>query len=428
MCSRAGRCSRAPTGWPTIGLNANFRLDGLALMFGLLITGIGLLDHPVRAPGTSSPRIRPASSSALMMLFMAAMLGIVLSDNLLLLVVFWELTSVSSFLLVGYWGHKAEARAGARMALAVTGGGGLALLAGVVLLGQIAGSYDLSAMLERGAADPCADARYPARAGADPARLLHQERAVAVPLLAARGDGRADAGFGLPALGHHGEGRHLPARAALPGARRQPGCSRRIVATVGLVTMVFAAYVAVFKHDLKGLLAYSTISHLGLITFLIGLATPLSAVAAVFHILNHATFKASLFMTAGIIDHETGTRDMRQLGGLMKVHALDGDAGDDRGRVDGRRAAGQRLPVQGDVLHRGGRRAARLGLGRAGAAGGALGGICSVAYSLRFIHDVFFNGPPKDLPNPHPHEPPLVMKAPVALLVVLCVVVGMRRR
>ncbi len=83
--------------------------------------------------------------------------------------------------------------------------------------------------------------------------------------------------------------------------------------------MLFAAYVAVFKHDLKGLLAYSTISHLGLITFLIGLDSPLSAVAAVFHILNHATFKAALFMTAGIIDHETGTRDMRRLAGLWRL-------------------------------------------------------------------------------------------------------------
>ena len=97
------------------------------------------------------------------------------------------------------------------------------------------------------------------------------------------------------------------------------GLFEGIVATTGLATMVFGAYVAVFKHDLMGLLAFSTISHLGLITFLIGLASPLSAVAAVFHILNHATFKASLFMTAGIIDHETGTRDMRRLAGLMKL-------------------------------------------------------------------------------------------------------------
>jgi multicomponent K+:H+ antiporter subunit A len=182
------------------------------------------------------------------MLFMAAMLGIVLSDNLLLLVVFWELTSISSFLLVGYWGHKAEARAGARMALAVTGGGGLVMLAGVVLLGQIAGTYDLSVLLTA-ASGPGACA-VPAGAGADPGGLLHQERAVAVPFLAARGDGRAHAGVGLPALGHHGQGRHLPAGAAVSGAGRH-GPVRGHRRQRGLATMAFAAYVAVFKHDLK---------------------------------------------------------------------------------------------------------------------------------------------------------------------------------
>ncbi|MCE2908356.1 MAG: monovalent cation/H+ antiporter subunit A, partial [Burkholderiaceae bacterium] len=135
---------------PGIGLNLGFRLDALAWMFAALITGIGLLvilyaafylhaDDPVR-------RFFPS-----LMLFMAAMLGIVLSDNLLLLVVFWELTSISSFLLIGYWGRLEESRQGARMALAVTGGGGLALLGGVVLLGQIAGTYELSAMVAKAA-------------------------------------------------------------------------------------------------------------------------------------------------------------------------------------------------------------------------------------------------------------------------------------
>ncbi len=120
---------------PAIGLDANFRLDGLALMFGLMITVVGLLVI-LYAAYYLGPNDPPGRFYALIMLFMAAMLGVVLSDNLLLLVVFWELTSVSSFLLVGYWGHRADARAGARMALAVTGGGGLALLAGVVLLGR----------------------------------------------------------------------------------------------------------------------------------------------------------------------------------------------------------------------------------------------------------------------------------------------------
>jgi hypothetical protein len=128
-----------------------------------------------------------------------------------------------------------------------------------------------------------------------------------------------------------------------------------VVTTVGLTTLVFAAYVAVFKHDLKGLLAYSTISHLGLITFLLGLDSPLSALAAVFHVLNHATFKASLFMAAGIIDHESGHARHAPPVGPVAFHALHGDARDHRGRGDGRRAAAERLPLQGDVLRRGAR-------------------------------------------------------------------------
>ena len=136
----AGNTLLAFTEWlPAIGLNIGFRLDGLALMFGLLITGVGLLII-LYAAYYLGPADPVGQFYSLLMLFMAAMLGIVLSDNLLLLVVFWELTSVSSFLLVGFWAADpqggAAARAGARMALAVTGGGGLALLAGVVLLGQ----------------------------------------------------------------------------------------------------------------------------------------------------------------------------------------------------------------------------------------------------------------------------------------------------
>ncbi|MCL4748376.1 MAG: monovalent cation/H+ antiporter subunit A, partial [Burkholderiaceae bacterium] len=148
---------------PEIGLNLHFRLDGLALMFAGLILGIGLLIILYAAYYLHSED--PAGKFfTQLMLFMAAMLGIVLSDNLLLLVVFWELTSVSSFLLVGYWGHKPEARAGARMALTVTGGGGLALLAGVILLGEIAGTVDLSSLLTRGA-EVQADPRFPLALG-----------------------------------------------------------------------------------------------------------------------------------------------------------------------------------------------------------------------------------------------------------------------
>ena len=309
---------------PAIGLNANFRLDGLGLMFGLMISGIGLLIVIYAAFYLhGGPNDDPAGKFfSQLMLFMAAMLGIVLSDNLLLMVVFWELTSISSFLLVGYWGSHpkkgADARAGARMALAVTGGGGLALLAGVVLLGQMAGTFDLSTLLATpGLIDQVqADSRY--------------------PLMLA-----------LVLLGCFTKSAQLPFHFWLPEAMAAPtpvsaylhsatmvkaglflmmrltpviggtDLFQGVVASVGLFTMVFAAFVAIFKHDLKGLLAYSTVSHLGLITFLIGLSSPLAAVAAIFHTLNHACFKAALFMSAGIVDHETGTRDMRKLGGLM---------------------------------------------------------------------------------------------------------------
>ncbi|WP_425260882.1 monovalent cation/H+ antiporter subunit A [Rubrivivax sp. RP6-9] len=406
---------------PAIGLNARFRLDGLALMFAGLITGIGLLIILYAAwyLGKEDPA---GKFYTLLMLFMAAMLGIVLSDNLLLLVVFWELTSISSFLLVGYWGHKAEARAGARMALAVTGGGGLVLLAGVLLLGHIAGTFELSQMFER-TAQIRAHALFPlatvlvligcfTKSAQWPFHFwLPEAMAAPTPVSAyLHSATMVKAGIFLLA-------RLYP---VLGGS----GLFETVVATTGLVTMVFAAYVAVFKHDLKGLLAYSTISHLGLITFLIGLASPLSAVAAVFHILNHATFKASLFMTAGIVDHETGTRDMRQLGGLMRLMPWTGTLA----MVAAASMAG--VPLANGFISKEMFFTEAVGVAHGTAwnvlvpLAATLGGICSVAYSLRFIHDVFFNGPPKNLPNPHPHEPPPFMKAPVALLVAVCVLVG----
>ena len=406
---------------PELGLTAGFRLDGLALMFGFLITGIGLLiilyGHHYLRDEDSWGKLY-----TLLMVFMAAMLGIVLSDNLLLLVVFWELTSVSSFLLVGYWGHRADARAGARMALAVTGGGGLAMLAGIVVLGQIAGTYELSAMLDHGAAIQ-AHEHFPlalilillgcfTKSAQWPFHFwLPEAMAAPTPVSAyLHSATMVKAGVFLLA-------RLYP---VLGGS----GLFEVVVSSVGLITLVYAAYVAVFRHDIKGLLAYSTISHLGLITFLIGLASPLSAVAAVFHILNHATFKAALFMTAGIIDHETGTRDMRRLGGLMSVLPWTGTLA----MVAAGAMAG--LPLTNGFLSKEMFFTEAVGVQSLLQAGwlvplvATLAGACSVAYSLRFVHDVFFNGPAKDLPNAHPHEPALLMKLPVALLVALSLLVG----
>jgi multicomponent K+:H+ antiporter subunit A len=406
---------------PAIGLNLGFRLDGLAWMFAALISGIGILI--VLYAAYYLHHDDPAGKFfSTLMLFMAAMLGIVLSDNLLLLVVFWELTSISSFLLIGYWGHKEESRAGARMALAITGGGGLALLAGFVVLGQIAGTYELSQMLGRGA-EIQAHPMFPValilillgcftKSAQFPFHFWLPEAMAAPTPVSAYLHSATMVKAGLFLL-----------------ARLYPVIGgnvlfESIVATVGLVTMVFAAFVALFKHDLKGLLAYSTVSHLGFIAFLIGLSSPMSAVVAIFHILNHASFKAALFMTAGIVDHETGSRDMRRLGGLMKAMPWMGSFA----LLASASMAG--LPPFNGFLSK------EMMLDQAVQAQfwgsmswlvpvlATLGGLFSMAYSLRLVHDVFFNGPAKDLPG-HPHEPAWGMKAPVALLVVICIAVGL---
>jgi multicomponent K+:H+ antiporter subunit A len=184
----------------------------------------------------------------------------------------------------------------------------------------------------------------------------------------------------------------------------------------------FGAWFALFKHDLKGLLAYSTVSHLGLITLLLRLGTPLAAVAGVFHIINHATFKASLFMAAGIIDHETGTRDMRRLGGLWRFMPHTATLA----MVAAAAMAG--VPLFNGFLSKEMFFAETL-VRLLGALSwllpllATLAGMFSVAYSLRFIHDVFFGAGPRPAAAT-PHEPPRYMKVPVEILVALCLLVG----
>ena len=406
---------------PALGLHLSLRLDGLALLFAGLILGIGLLVI-LYARYYLGPADPPGRFYARLAFFMAAILGVVLADNLLLLAVFWELSSLASFLLIGYWQHRADAREGARMALAVTGAGGLAMLAGFLLIGQTAGSYEISAIV-RVAGQVRADPRYPV------ALIL-------ILLGAFTKSAQFPFHFWLPAA----MAAPTPVSAYLHSAtlvkagifliaRLYPVLGgtplfNYVVTTVGLVTFVFGAYVAVFKHDLKGLLAYSTVSHLGLITFLLGLDSPLSNVAAVFHIGNHATFKASLFMAAGIIEHEAGTRDMRRMNGLWKYMPHTGTLA----IVAASAMAG--VPLLNGFLSKEMFFAEALALRHLGVLGGlataavALGAAFSVAYSARFVHDVFFNGEPRDLPRP-PHEAPRFMKVPVEVLVTVCIAVGL---
>ena len=415
----AGEVVRATVPWIE-GADFSLRMDGLAFAFALLVAAIGAL-VVLYGAYYLAPEDPPGRFFATLLAFMAAMLGVVLAGNLIVLVVFWELTSVTSFLLIGFWRQRADARQGARMALAVTGAGGLALFAGVLLLGHIVGSYDLDRVLASGAIIRAHPWYVPAL--------------VLVLAGAFTKSAQFPFHFWLP----HAMAAPTPVSAYLHSAtmvkagvfllaRLYPALGSSepwfyIVGTTGLVTLVLGAVIALFQQDLKGLLAYSTISHLGLITLLFGLDSPLAVVAGVFHILNHAAFKASLFMAAGIIDHETGSRDMRRLNGLWKAMPVTGALA----IVASAAMAG--VPLLNGFLSKEMFFAETLFIDAHRAiewvvpAAATLAAVFSVAYSLRFIHDVFFNGSPVDLPKA-PHEPPRWMRLPVEALVAVCVAVG----
>ena len=417
-----GGVVRAEFEWiPDFGLNLVFRIDGFAWIFTVLVTGIGLLvvlyARYYMSPDDPVPRF-----FAYFLAFMGSMMGIVLSGNLIQLVFFWELTSLFSFLLIGYWQHLATARDGARIALTVTSTGGLALFAGVLVLGHIVGSYDLDRVLASG----------------DVIRShpLYLPALVLILLGALTKSAQFPFHFWLP----RAMAAPTPVSAYLHSAtlvkagvfllaRLWPVMAGTdawfwIVGTTGLVTLLLGAYVAIFQQDLKGLLAYSTISHLGLTTLLLGLNSPLATVAAIFHIMNHAVFKASLFMATGIIDHETGTRDIRRLSGLRRsmpftatlamvaaaamagVPLVNGFLSKEMFFAESLSAPAPIPPFHGMLP-----------------VAATLAGAFAVAYSLRFIHGAFFGLDPVDLPRP-PHEPPPWMRFPVEVLVLVCLVVG----
>jgi multicomponent K+:H+ antiporter subunit A len=416
-----GETIRQTIEWiPAMGLDISFRLDGLSLLFLLLILGIGLLVI-LYARYYLSSNDSMGRFYAYLMLFMTAMVGIVISNNLIQLWMFWELTSISSFLLISFWSHKSEARKGARMALTVTGAGGLALLAGLLMIGNIVDSYDLDTVLASGDLIR-SHANYPI-----------------VLILVLLGAFTKSAQFPFHFWLPHAMAAPTPVSAYLHSAtmvkagiflmaRFYPVLADTdlwfmIVSLTGLTTLLLGAYIALFKHDLKGLLAYSTISHLGLITLLLGLNSDLAAVAAVFHVINHAIFKASLFMAAGIIDHESGSRDMRKLNGLWKYMPYTATLA----IVAALSMAG--VPLLNGFLSKEMFFGETLNQSVLGSLSwlipllATFGAALSVAYSLRFIHDVFFNGEPVDLPKT-PKEPPRYMKVPVEILVALCLLVG----
>ena len=416
----AGELVTARLDWiPLLGLNVTLMLDGLGFFFAMLILGIGLLIIAY-ARFYLSREDNMGEFFTYLLLFQGAMVGIVLSDNILLLLVFWELTSLSSFLLIGYWKHLPEGRQGARMALTVTGMGGLAMIGGMLLLGQIVGSYDLSVILQN--------------------RNLIQASPMYLPalILILLGCFTKSAQFPFHFWLPHAMSAPTPVSAYLHSAtmvkagiflmaRMWPVLSGTpewfmIVTTAGLITMVLGAVIALFKHDLKSLLAFSTVSHLGLITMLLGTGTAFGAMAAMFHILNHATFKAALFMSAGIIDHEAHTRDIRRLGGLRHlmpvtfviaslaalsmagIPLLNGFLSKEMMLEEATHTALFGMPLLVPVM-------------------ATIGSLFSAAYCFRFISHTFL-GPQRDDYPTTPHDPPVGLWLPPAILVVLVVAIG----
>ena len=301
---------------PALGINLDFFLDGLSLLFCLLITGIGSLVFLYASAYLKGHKYLDRFFGYLS-LFMGSMLGLVLSDNVITLFIFWELTSISSFFLIGFNNDNESSRKSSMLALAITGGGGFLLLAAFVLLGMIHGDYSIQSMLQSNsllksnnlygwilfflfAGSFTKSAQFPfhfwlpgaMKAPTPVSAYLHSATMVKAGIyLLAR--------F-TPVLGQH-------------------EYWNTTLLIVGAITMLYAAFHSLFQTDLKAILAYSTIAALGLLVFLLGLGTEQALIAAAVFILVHALYKAALFLTAGVIDHETGTRDVTRLSGLRKV-------------------------------------------------------------------------------------------------------------
>lgn len=313
---------------PSLGINFDAYVDGLGLLFSLLITGIGTLVILYSIYYLSKTKEALHSFYVYLLLFMGSMLGVVLSDNLMSLYSFWELTSLSSFLLIGYWYKREKSQYGALKSMLITVFGGLSLLAGIVLLYVMTGTFSIREIISN----------------VDVVTSSH----LFIPALV------------LILLGAFTKSAQFPFHIWLPDAMEAPTPVSAylhsatmvkagiyllarlspvfaisatwffVISITGLITLFWGSFSAVKQQDLKGILAFSTISQLGMIMSLIGVGSAaihydflddniylVALTAAVFHLINHATFKGSLFMVVGIVDHETGTRDIRKLGGLM---------------------------------------------------------------------------------------------------------------
>ena len=299
---------------PGLSMDIDFRFDALSAIMAVLVLGVGtlILIYCARYFNDDEPRL--GIFAAEMVAFAGAMFGLVTSDNMLLLYMFWELTTVLSFLLVGHYAERATSRRAATQALLVTTAGGLAMLVGMIVLGQAGGSYNLSDLV----ASP-------------PTGWLPSVAIVLILIGALSKSAIVPLHFWLPgamaaptpvsgylhAAAMVKAGIYLVARLA-PGYADSPPWRITII-SLGLLSMILAGWRAMRAYDLKLVLAFGTVSQLGFMMVLVGLGTRDAALAGMTMVVAHAMFKAALFMVVGIIDHTTGTRDLRKLAHLGKT-------------------------------------------------------------------------------------------------------------
>jgi multicomponent Na+:H+ antiporter subunit A len=307
---------------PSLGLSLSFNLDALGLLFATLITGVGSL-IVLYAGGYLEHHPHANRFHASLFAFMGAMLGVVLSDNVLTLFVFWELTGFTSYLLIGFDHERAPARAAALQALIVTGAGGLALLAAGLLLIDVTGTTNVSAMTRT---TIVGSPLYPAIAGLT--LLAAFTKSAQVPFhfwLPKAMEAPTPVSAYLHSATMVKAGVYLIAR--VTPVLGTTWLWTTAVTLVGAATVIVGAYRAVQETDLKRILAYSTVSALGVLTMLLGVGTRETIIAALVYLLAHAAYKGALFLVAGAIDHETGTRDIRTLAGLRRTMPITALAG-----------------------------------------------------------------------------------------------------
>jgi len=436
--AQGGSFSRTLAWIPSLGINYVVYADGLSMLFGLIITGMGALFVFYSIYYLSKEREALGNFYAYLLLFMGAMLFLVFSDNIMVLYLFWELTSISSFLLIAYWYQRKGSRYGAQKALLITVSGGFAMFAGFLLLANIADTFSIRAMIAQ--AEVMADHRlFP------PATVLVLLGAFTKSAQFPFHIWLPDAMEAPTPISAYLHSATMVKAGIYLIARLTPLCGGSslwfwLVSGVGLITLFWGALLAIKQTDLKAMLAFSTVSQLGLIVCLLGLgsaalyagsgALPSAAavLAAIFHLFNHSTFKGCLFMVVGIIDHETGTRDIRRLGGLISAMPLTFTVA-----MIGSFSMAGLPPFNGflskEMFFAGVLEAARLGIfhmegwGRLFPVIAWTASVFTFIYCMVFVIRGFLGKPGDAALRMKKHEAPFGMLLPPALLAVLVILV-----